>query len=272
MSQKEADKILPEFADYSAKPELPAIASASARRQRIKPSPSSNKENTEEVKNHDKWIFGHAVETISPNLKKPGSKIKVLKVEPVVSNHQSVWFNSNRGNKFRVMEEICDKNEEERRQKIGRVFIGILQTIKDEIADKSSGKTELTKDQIVAIIDAAKRAGGISNKLNENNEYVENEGLTEIAAVDPKIAKYFSARFQQECEKCGIYTGREDKDGGVKGVKMVGLRLTFIPDDVVDHVRQKGLSGFKSDVRKVQRNGSSDFRGVLQQENKSVNH
>ena len=37
----------------------------------------------------------------------------------------------------------------------------------------------------------------------------------------------FSAAFQKECEACGIYSGR-------KGGKSVGLRLTFIPDDVVE--------------------------------------
>ena len=34
-------------------------------------------------------------------------------------------------------------------------------------------------------------------------------------------------KFQKECEACGIYSGR-------KGGKSVGLRLTFIPDDVVE--------------------------------------
>jgi len=34
-------------------------------------------------------------------------------------------------------------------------------------------------------------------------------------------------KLQKECEACGIYSGR-------KGDKSVGLRLTFIPDDVVE--------------------------------------
>ncbi len=42
-----------------------------------------------------------------------------------------------------------------------------------------------------------------------------------------QINEVMDLKFQKECEACGIYSGR-------KGGKSVGLRLTFIPDDVVE--------------------------------------
>lgn len=42
-----------------------------------------------------------------------------------------------------------------------------------------------------------------------------------------QIAEVMDLKFQKECEACEIYSGR-------KGGKSVGLRLTFIPDDVVE--------------------------------------
>lgn len=230
--EKSANKILPKFSDYSAK-FLPQQAANSGIQ-------NSNSSASNQISLDKSWKFSektHAITTHS----KPNAKIKVRSVEPVLSNDKSVWINSDRGNKFRVIEGVYGQNGANIQIEIGRTFIGILQKIAKEVGEKLGSK--FSKDQVLAIIDAAKERGGVSNKVNADDKYLSKEELEKtkhqlgkIKDVAPEVAKYFSGRFQQECEKCGIYTGQEGE-----GAKMVGLRLTFIPDDVVDFMKNNKL-------------------------------
>ena len=58
-------------------------------------------------------------------------------------------------------------------------------------------------------------------------------------------------KFRKECEACGIYSGR-------KGGKSVGLRLTFIPDDVVEKFTK--LSAEK--YAELASNSNSNLNGI----------
>jgi hypothetical protein len=200
-----------------------------------------------------KWQFAEKSHEITLE-SKPDSKVKVTLVAPIVSNENSIWFDaSDRGNNFRVVNGVYGQNGIDRQIEIGRTFIGILQKIAKEVGEKLGSK--FSKDQVLAIIDAAKERGGVSNKLDlDDKKYLSQEELEkaenqfdEIAGVRPEVAKYFSGRFQQECEKCGIYTGREGVDA-----KMVGLRLTFIPDDLVDFMRNNKVEDRTSVVDSIQ--------------------
>ena len=108
-------------------------------------------------------------------------------------------------------------------EKIQETFIKII--------EKISADTGLGKKDVLELIKLAKARGGISNEVNsDTGKYKSKAETSEIAVIkniSPTDAKKFSALFQQECKACGIYSGRE-------GGKAVGLRLTFIPDDVVD--------------------------------------
>ena len=89
-------------------------------------------------------------------------------------------------------------------------------------------RQKLEREQVLAIIAKAKERGGIKNEANKQGGYLKiATEIGDIPGISAVEAKKFSAAFQKECEACGIYSGR-------KGGKSVGLRLTFIPDDVVD--------------------------------------
>ncbi len=201
----------------------------------------------EEVSDSREWSFDFNSKEITPEKEPPQTKITVISVEPVVSNQQSVWLQDDgRGNKFRVIDGVY-KNEggdnNYYQTDIGRTFIGILQ----KIAKGEKGDKDLTTEQFLAIIDYAKKNGGVTNKYNASSQKYSNNEISELKGVDAQRAKRFSARFQEECRKCGIYTGREGAN-----VKMVGLRLTFIPDDVVDNLKTYELEDFSSKVEEIQ--------------------
>lgn len=194
------------------------------------------------------WNFVKT-ETITPE-KEPQTKITVISVEPVVSNRQSVWLQDDgRGNKFRVIDGVYENEDSEGnfpntpRREIGQTFIGILQ----KIAKGEKGDKDLTTEQFLAIIDYAKKNGGVTNKYNASSQKYSDNEISELKGVDAQRAKRFSARFQEECRKCGIYTGREGAN-----VKMVGLRLTFIPDDLVDNLKKYKFEDFSSKVEEIQ--------------------
>ncbi len=190
-------------------------------------SPPQQEENLQQ--NNNNWRFSEEIETITPALE-PNTIIEVISAEPIVTNQQSIWINEERGNRFRVISGVYENFLEENQNlqaPIGRTFIGILQKIADE--------ENLNTDQVLEIIDFAKRSGGTSRKYNLTSRQYEDEAAEYIFAnTDLQTAQRFSALFQKECEKCGIYTGREGAN-----VKMVGLRLTFIPDDVVEFFQTK---------------------------------
>jgi hypothetical protein len=185
----------------------------------------------DEISNYSKWEFINKSEKITPAESTPDTKIEVISATPVITNQKSVWFNDDgRGNKFRVITGVYGIETDNPQIEIGQTFIGILQ--------KLAAEENLTKDQVLEIIELSKIKGGVSNKYDlATQKYSENDESENVA--DLKTAQIFSRKFQRECEKCGIYTGREGEN-----VKMVGLRLTFIPDDVVDAYKTDNIPDF----------------------------
>ncbi len=199
---------------------------------------------------------------------KPKSSIQLILVEPVMKNVRSVWYymscrsndlekqgeaslkeissNLNRANKFKVMREVYRKSKasndnEISLERVEQAFIEILAKVANE--------NNLNKSQVLAIIESAKVRGGIFNAVNpdsgnylsknELKQYLFPEIESEFGRVPTLIAQKFSSDFQKECKAYGIYSGRE-------GAESSGLRLTFIPDDVVNHIAQRKDTNFEN--------------------------
>ena len=121
-------------------------------------------------------------------------------------------FSDGRGNDFRVFPIYDGKNEEEIKKNIrNTLFAAVIH------AATLSQMTDFK--QVTNAIDKIKQAGGASNQKMIAG--------TEISPQE----KLFSAYFQKTCESLGIMTGRQNYK------KMVGLRLTFLPQEVVDYVK-----------------------------------
>jgi len=85
----------------------------------------------------------------------------------------------------------------------------------------------LEKSEAVKLIQLAKEHNGIGSFINKHETDIVTAKFDEIGVTKDQ-ANNFSKCFQQACEANGIYTGRSHK---IK--KFVGLRLPFIPDEVV---------------------------------------
>ena len=169
----------------------------------------------------------------------PSTSIKAVMIKPLITNEKSFYHGDDkRGNKFRAVAEVY-KNQ----TIVENAFIDILSKIAD---DKG-----LNKMKVMAIIEKSKEQGSLKRKGNEALEDIIDVSGNVI--VTGEQAKKFSAAFQKECKKSGIYTGREE---GVKEYH-VGLRLTFIPDSVVKDVGKMKTADFESrahnkDLKKIQ--------------------
>jgi hypothetical protein len=207
-----------------------------------------------------KWKFEEAEKeiTLPSDSGTPNTTVKVMLAEPVVSNQQSIWIDSDRGNKFRVLAGVYDENGANHLQlNIERTFLKILTEVAKDTKDQLKLPNDLSVKQILAIIKAAKERGGVANKFNKDtkkylsdDELKKAENRLEVKDGDVEfganVAKYFSALFQKECQECGIYTGRE-----TSSTKMVGLRLTFIPDDVVEHIKNNGITDQGKSLKEI---------------------
>ncbi len=182
-------------------------------------------------------------------------------VEPLMQNFNSIWTRisgslcsvgsrrsepNNRGNRFRVMTQAYEEDKkaelkaEKQQPRISCVFYEILL--------KVASQNNLNRNQVLAIIETAKVRGGIYNAANDLGEYLSEKDLetkplnliTDGSGnfISKVTAQKFSADFQKECQACGIYSGRQ-------GGKSVGLRLTFIPDDVVLRVKENSSERFE---------------------------
>jgi hypothetical protein len=137
---------------------------------------------------------------------------------------KTIWANNaERGGKFRVMG-VRLKDEE----------INILLGIALINAMKASDI-----DHAVAIeaCNYARINGGIASVYDtKTNKYKRNDDST----INP-VWKDFSAKFQKECKELGIFTGRQDPKN------IVGMRLTFLPQSVLENFEQRSDLRFDTD-------------------------
>ncbi len=145
------------------------------------------------------------------------------------------------GSNFKVADGVYGQKddilEEKLQQNIKNTFIFILAKIAAE------PDLNFSKDKVLAIIEEAKKRGGVYDISNDeiknfsetqilNNKSFVAQGESGKDHVLISKAQKFSSFFQAECKKCGIYSSHEDH-------KAVGLRLVFIPDDVVEYVKKQ---------------------------------
>jgi hypothetical protein len=116
---------------------------------------------------------------------------------------------------------------------------------------KLNGGQNLSQSQVLEIIDVATNRGGIANKKNTQSDrpiylkeaatfrdfnktiaedFEPDDGQQKYVPkpnINPKLAKVFSALFQERSQEEGILSGR-------KGGKAVGRRLTFTSDQDIE--------------------------------------
>ena len=179
----------------------------------------------------------------------PSTSIKAVMIEPLMTNKKSFYYcGGERGNKFRAVAAVY-----ENQKIVENTFIDILSKIADD--------KDLNKMQVMAIIEKSKERGSLKGDEALGN-IIDGSGNI---IVTGEQAKKFSAAFQKECKKSGIYTGREE---GVKEYH-VGLRLTFIPDSVVKDVGKMKIDDFGSrtlhnDLKNIQDSVKSVINSQLQ--------
>ncbi len=216
-----------------------------------------------------------AIKPLQAIQNQPATLIKTISIYPLLENARSIWYRvaqnfvndnskqdlrglnpSNRANKFKVAENVYKNVSEPDLENIGYALLSILVKVANE--------NKLKGDQVVAVVNAAKERGGIYNQADEQGNYLSNEkskttfgyindyffikkakpigdikNKNGVTIVPESVAKKFSADFQKECFNCGIYSGREVG-------KQVGLRTTFIPDDVVKTLNKLGQDFFSN--------------------------
>ncbi len=190
----------------------------------------------------------------------------VLKIEPEMKqdNASNIWnqkkdpsskdcISSDRQNRYRVAKTVYQKEGEE------VVDQKLIKNVFRQAIVSCAQECKLTSSQdVIDIITLSKKRGGISNKLNTKTEkYQKTEKDAEELAnsrLNPKIIRKFSALFQKKMGEMAILTGREGNN-----VLFVGLRLTFLPDDICDEIANR-----KNDF--FYKNGSSEFERYLDKE------
>jgi hypothetical protein len=159
-----------------------------------------------------------------------GTGVEVITYTPTItSNTNQVWARDlkgtneeaitkikSRSNKINALEKLYQKDE-------AKIQDSLLSAIVAACYDMGLKLDKVTDfNFITKAINYARENGGISNVVDIASGNYEQNNLD--SSEDFKKMKIFSKKFQQNCEKLGIYSGRE----GGKG----GLRLTFIPDEI----------------------------------------
>ena len=145
--------------------------------------------------------------------------------KPVDIDVDSAWHESKtksgRGNNLKVVNNVYgiegDYSEK----------VAIEKTLLD-IIYKVAAANKLTFGEVSKIIREAKDEGGIKNKWVEDENKYSDRVWSDEEQVFFKMAKKFSKEFQEECDACGILSGR--------GKSNVGLRTTFIPETVLSKI------------------------------------
>lgn len=172
---------------------------------------------------------------------KPATSIKVTYYAPALKENENIWqtkvgeefISNNRKNNYRVIDGVYEDED-----KIKNVF--------KQIIANCAEKYGLKNDEVQKIIHHAKANGGVAYKMSiDNQKYAKlnsdySNSDNKLESVELRKAKNFSAMFQRECESLGIYTGRTGKN------LSVGLRLTFLPDDVVKELDLSSSISIKS--------------------------
>lgn len=110
-----------------------------------------------------------------------------------------------------------------------------------EIIIAAADKSGVSLEEALVIIQNAQKAGGVGNKKDNTKQFSHAD-------------KKFSKAFQDQCQKCGILTGRDDAAN-----PYVGMRTTYIPESVMqkfeDYVGNGSTTGnsvlFAGTMKKV---------------------
>ena len=184
------------------------------------------------------------IETFETSIKgTPSTKVDVITVIPfnnidlhLNANKKQTHNVKNKSGDFRVLINIYNQpnhnqNNDSKtnvKDNISTTFLHILNSISDAC--------NLDKATTLKLINLSKQHEGLGNFLTQHRANAQEEFAK--LNITTKQATEFSKLFQKGCEKCGIYTGREDFKS------FVGLRLHYIPQEVV-----KQFENFNDEVK-----------------------
>jgi hypothetical protein len=166
--------------------------------------------------------------------------LPATRYEPLVKDETSVWHEKKsgeagalRGNKLTVLKGVYGDQ---------KAIEEMLKNILIKVAlQKVYGDTKdgvLTFEEVTDAIKSAKDHGGIAHEFDPKAGNYKKYDASKSGIVSSDVKKFenqkkFSKLFQQECEKCGIYSGRLGSS--------VGLRLTHLPETVVDNLKKENF-------------------------------
>ncbi|MBP7709630.1 MAG: ubiquitin carboxyl-terminal hydrolase [Rickettsiales bacterium] len=153
-----------------------------------------------------------------------------------VNATKGVWAKAvggDRQNNFVISQNSSLNTQKDAEAKMAEILIGLMS--KEKVKSKNGGK-DLTKEQLLKIIEVAQNKGGISNKKNleSDNPLYKTQSEKELsdAGINPTLAKFISAKYQQACKEAGIISGRKGPN------EEIGSRLTFLPDSALEIVNK----------------------------------
>ncbi len=163
----------------------------------------------------------------------PSSSVKVVTaVLMKVSNvEKSTFHGEDRGDDYKTIEGAYSEDSAEREKEVAEMMAFILSKIAYDTGVKiKNGGKNLTKDQLLGIIDYAKKKGGVKSKINKSDDANEfpllwadenkmNKAL-ENFGVNADLAKAVSGKYQNQCKLCGILSGRVNSN--------LGSRINFL--------------------------------------------
>lgn len=159
----------------------------------------------------------------------PSSSVQVVTavLMKVPAAEKSAFYGKDRGDNYKTIEGAYSENESERAKEVAEIMAFILSKIAyNPLVKRKNGDKDLTKEQLLALIDYAKKNGGVRTRINEGPDadtfgYVEQTDA-EIAKalessgvkVSVEVAKCVSGQYQAQCRLCGILSGNGDSNNG----------------------------------------------------------
>lgn len=143
------------------------------------------------------------------------------------ANIPNIWRSDVRANNFRVVKGVYPEDDNEG-ELIEKTFLKIIALAARDVGGRFINVNgEVNLEAVKKAIEIAKQKGGVAHKKKADGGWESNNDVVsdELSLDD---LKKFSAKFQKHCKECGIYTGRESTS------KRVGLRLTFLPESVIE--------------------------------------
>ncbi len=162
---------------------------------------------------------------INNPLPSPFVKVVTAVLMKVPTVEKSAFHGKDRGDNYKTIDGAYSEDKSERAKEVAEIMAFILSKIAyDPIAKRKNGGKNLTKEQLLGIIDDAKENGGVGSKINKGDDAAEVPCVVRKEAeiskalekfgVKADVAIYVSGKYQEQCLLCGILSGDGPSDKG----------------------------------------------------------